>query len=208
LKPSSFRYLNSDNVNYGLIAEEVSKIDVHLATYEEDGTTPHGLDANALISVLIKAMQEVINKVDGMFTKVETKTLCLGTTCISEEQLKALLLKENIVPEVYTPTVSENIVSTTTDNQTSATTTATTTASSDTIATTTTAVVEQTDTQSQQTQTQTEIETTVTDPVTTSTPTPTTTPTPEPTPEPAPATEPVEAPVIENNTDVPQEPTI
>lgn len=126
LKPSTFSYNNTNSSNattstkYGLIAEQVSLIDPHLATYEEDGTTPHGLDQSAILSVLVKAVQEIAVKVGaitnsageivfnvvrstlGVFSKVETDTLCVGKTCVTETELQALLLRNGVNPIIYT----------------------------------------------------------------------------------------------------------
>jgi len=82
LKPSTFIYNNADTSNattstkYGLIAEQVSSIDPHLATYEEDGITPHGLDTSAILSVLVKAVQEISANLKNLI--VETITATVG----------------------------------------------------------------------------------------------------------------------------------
>jgi hypothetical protein len=87
LKPSSFAYNDIIGTRYGLIAEQVSSIDPHLATYEEDGITPHGLDTSAIISVLVKAVQELTVKLNTFITEgiasvkdlvVETLTATVG----------------------------------------------------------------------------------------------------------------------------------
>jgi len=96
LKPSSFAYNDTTGTRYGLIAEQVSSIDPHLATYEEDGITPHGLDTSAIISVLVKAVQEMIAKINSFADIFRTKELCIGETCVTEIQLKELLNKNNI----------------------------------------------------------------------------------------------------------------
>ena len=52
---------------------------------------------NGLIPYIVGSVKDLSSKVDGIFTKglstpkVETDTLCLGETCITEEELKTLL---------------------------------------------------------------------------------------------------------------------
>lgn len=53
------------DTHYGLIAEEVATIDPHLVRYSVDGL-PRTLDDFALISVLVKAIQEQQEQIDGM----------------------------------------------------------------------------------------------------------------------------------------------
>ncbi len=69
LKPVEFNMIedkkhpNPDQANFartqvGLIAEDVEKVDRRLAIYEPDGVTPKSYRQEALISVLVKGMQE------------------------------------------------------------------------------------------------------------------------------------------------------
>jgi Chaperone of endosialidase len=50
--------VNGQKTQTGLIAEEVEKVDPRLAVYEQDGKTPKSYRQEAVISVLIKAIQE------------------------------------------------------------------------------------------------------------------------------------------------------
>ncbi len=59
LKPSSYTYSNTSYLHYGLIAEEAVIAHPQLVTYEEDRKTPHGLDTNAIMALLIKGIQEL-----------------------------------------------------------------------------------------------------------------------------------------------------
>ena len=67
---------------------------------------------------LLKAVQELANKFAQLAhlvktDKVETKTLCVGETCITEDQLKAFLQYSqtapvsNYVPQVEAPVVND-----------------------------------------------------------------------------------------------------
>lgn len=49
------------NIQYGFIAEEVAEVDPHLAEYGNDGL-PRNLDDRAILSVAVKAIQEISSK--------------------------------------------------------------------------------------------------------------------------------------------------
>lgn len=88
LESVSFAYINSDGrTRYGFIAEDVALVDPLLATYDADGILS-GIDDRSLIALLIKAIQEIIESIARQLT---TDRLCIGTTCISEQELKNIL---------------------------------------------------------------------------------------------------------------------
>lgn len=64
--PSSY----TDKIHYGLTAENVAEIDPHLASYGID-KLPRGLDEHALISLLIKAIQELDQKTTQTTNRIE-----------------------------------------------------------------------------------------------------------------------------------------
>lgn len=78
----------------GFIAQEVEVIVPELVV-SENGTKR--LSMNGLIPYVVGSVKELSRKVDAIFTKglstpkIETDTLCLGDTCITEKELKALL---------------------------------------------------------------------------------------------------------------------
>lgn len=98
LDPVSFVYNESDGrVRYGFIAEDTAAVDSHLVTYSASGTLS-GIDDRSIISIIVKAIQELRRTVDALVTtvtgfadKITTKELCVGSTCVNESQLQALL---------------------------------------------------------------------------------------------------------------------
>ena len=114
LSPVSFIYNGdaSSTVRYGFIAEDTATVDQHLATYDQTGALT-GVDDRAILSVIVKALQELIATVagfaerittqtlvadNGTFQKVSTQELCVGATCVTESQLRDLLQKERVSP--------------------------------------------------------------------------------------------------------------
>lgn len=99
LNPVSFDYKNSYIPNaprqLGFIAEEVELVIPELVAKDARGTI-QGLDYPKFAAVIVKAIQELMEKVSGFATlfkseRVETDTLCVGETCITENQLIELL---------------------------------------------------------------------------------------------------------------------
>jgi hypothetical protein len=150
-----YNYDASSTVRYGFIAEDAAAVDQHLATYDAHGAIS-GIDDRSVISVLVKAVQELIATVSrfadnivsahitatvGDFDTLNAQNahlqqLCIGSTCVTEEQLKALLQNQNVAPSQanvaasvqapvsYAPEVPEVViepVSTTTIDATSTT---------------------------------------------------------------------------------------
>ena len=122
LQPSSFVYNQGDGrTRYGFIAEDTALIDDRLATHNEKGEIT-GIDDRAIMSVAIKAIQEMNLKVsdlqasaaassgtgtDSLFAwildkfktilgisfengAVKANKICVGETCVTEEQFKAV----------------------------------------------------------------------------------------------------------------------
>lgn len=111
LDPVSFIYNDGDGrVRYGFIAEDTVAVDPHLVTYSASGTLS-GIDDRSIISVVVKAIQELMARVQGFtdrFTtndltfvrgeadvlstrELTTDKLCIGSTCVTEDELQALL---------------------------------------------------------------------------------------------------------------------
>ena len=66
LRPVSFRYNTTNQLRLGLVAEEVLAVEPRLVFYEEDGTTPRGVNYEDLTAVLVKAVQELNLKVAAL----------------------------------------------------------------------------------------------------------------------------------------------
>jgi Chaperone of endosialidase len=95
LVPVSFIYNNdaSSTVRYGFIAEDTAAVDSHLGTYDQSGKLS-GVDDRSILSIIVKALQELITTVQGFAQKFTTQELCVGTTCINQQQLAGLLALE------------------------------------------------------------------------------------------------------------------
>lgn len=112
LRPVAFTYNDDIGVKgrqVGLIAEEVEKIDPRLISLDANGLPVNVKYANltATLALAIQEQQAQIEKLDklinedgkwkfddkGVLTVTEIKTdkLCIGSTCINEETLKAIL---------------------------------------------------------------------------------------------------------------------
>ena len=98
LMPTSFVYNDGDQrLRYGFIADEVEGIDARLVTYNADGDLS-GIDDRAIISILVKAVKELVAKinkvlawfVDGTFNV--QNDICVDDVCVTKDQFKALLL--------------------------------------------------------------------------------------------------------------------
>ncbi len=97
LSPSSFVY-NSDTAStthWGFIAEALASTSPELAQYGLDGK-PQSVNQIGILAVVVKAVQELTATIQGFaerFTskEVDTQKLCVGDTCVTQDQLKALL---------------------------------------------------------------------------------------------------------------------
>lgn len=109
LKPVFFSwkkdFISDDRRQLGLVAEEVEPIIPEIIGYNNEGKVMN-LDYPKLTAVLVKATQELAVRLDGVkdeiLTWLEDKVLtvrklfvkdeiCIGNTCVNEEQLKQLL---------------------------------------------------------------------------------------------------------------------
>jgi len=122
LQPFSFIYNQGDGrTRYGFMAEDTAVVDDRLATHNEKGEIT-GIDDRAIMSVAVKAIQELNLKVsdlqasaaassgagtDNLFSwildkfkttlgisfengAVKANKICVGETCVTEEQFKAV----------------------------------------------------------------------------------------------------------------------
>ena len=138
LNPVSFVY-NSGNgrTRYGFIAEDIEIIDPQLATYSENGEIS-GIDDRALIALSVKAIQELDARISlfeanaGMadivsgwsidangrlvVDEIQTNKLCVGATCVTEEQFLQMVRSSGAEAAAVTPVeVIEIIASTSSD---------------------------------------------------------------------------------------------
>ena len=105
LKPSTFTYKGSTTTRFGLIAEEVELIDPRLVARDREGTI-QSVHYPDLTAVLVGAVQDlsrkieslggsvvngVVNFVELVVGKIKTDELCVGDTCVTETELKAIL---------------------------------------------------------------------------------------------------------------------
>lgn len=114
LRPVSFVYNddvspNDQSTHLGFVAEEVDEIDPNLAAYDSAGKV-RSVKYLEFIPVIIKALQELSARIDQLAQvgiagikhifaeKVTTDELCVGETCVTEDELKALLLNADIAP--------------------------------------------------------------------------------------------------------------
>ncbi|MGL5692123.1 MAG: tail fiber domain-containing protein [Bacteroidales bacterium] len=65
LEPVSFKYINSTDISYGLIAEEVEKIDKNLVVYDEEGK-PNGVKYDMLSVLLLNEIKQLNNKINSI----------------------------------------------------------------------------------------------------------------------------------------------
>ena len=103
LQPVSFIYNNdaSSTVRYGFIAEDAAAVDQHLTTHDQTGAVS-GIDDRAVISVVVKAVQQlarelrdVASAVTGFAQRFTTQELCVGSTCVTESQFRAMVAAAN-----------------------------------------------------------------------------------------------------------------
>ena len=102
LKPVSFVYNQGDGrTRYGFIAEDTAAVAAPLATYAASSSLS-GIDDRAILAVVVKALQQLITTIAGFAERIVSdevvarNRLCVGATCITEAQLKALLAAGNL----------------------------------------------------------------------------------------------------------------
>lgn len=93
LQPRSYGIKNTDDRRIGFIAQEVELIIPEVVGGQEGSK---GISYGNLVAVAVKAVQELASKVSGFATlfkseRVETDTLCVGATCITEAELVEFL---------------------------------------------------------------------------------------------------------------------
>ena len=113
--------VNTSVTNYGLLAQNVEQYFPELVSVDSNGYRQ--VDYSRLPLYLLKAVQELSKKVAGMFDgtaeinakKVKSQELCVGDTCVTEQQLKALLQGQNVTPSqnISTPPPAVEQASTT-----------------------------------------------------------------------------------------------
>ncbi len=118
LRPVSYVSNLDDSHHIGFIAEEVAGVEPRLVSYEADGTTVHGLNYSQFAPLLAGAIQELdarftsldvnvsgslaslvasflgnaANGLRSIFVgEVHTDRLCVGATCLNEDQVKTIL---------------------------------------------------------------------------------------------------------------------
>ena len=115
----------------GFIAEEVADVDPLLARYDSETGALQGVKYERLTALLVKAFQEIVSRIDALEAqlaavgdsvsttlanfvevvthKLTTDELCIGDTCIDEDQLKELLENANVLsaPPADEPPPSE-----------------------------------------------------------------------------------------------------
>ncbi len=104
--------------NYGLLAQNVEQYFPELITVDSKGYKQ--VDYSRVPLYLLKSVQELSKKVENFSKEFRTNKLCVGDTCINEEQLKVLLQNQNtqsaqvaapvVMPVVETPTSTEPVV--------------------------------------------------------------------------------------------------
>jgi len=90
LRPVTFEYTASPGIRYGLIAEEVEEVDARLVSYNDAGL-PQAVRYTDIIPLLIKSVKNIVASIAGFAEQFTTKKLCVGTTCVTEEQFKAMI---------------------------------------------------------------------------------------------------------------------
>ncbi len=102
---------SSSTPQIGLIAQDVEAVFPELVGEDSNGYKT--LNYPKLIAVVVEAIKELAEKIANMAVsffseEVKTNKLCVGDTCVNEDQLKALLLNasstSNINPPTPTPT--------------------------------------------------------------------------------------------------------
>lgn len=71
--PANPDLANATRTQLGLIAEEVAKVDPRLAIYEQDGKTPKSYRQEAVISVLIKAVQQQQAEIEALKKEIASR---------------------------------------------------------------------------------------------------------------------------------------
>jgi len=101
----------------GLIAQEVQTV---VPEVVKDGGDYLSVNYQNLVALLIEAIKELVAKVEHFAKEFRTEKLCIGETCVTEDQLKVLLQNQNLAPTTSTTsTTSTTPSSSTSDGDTS-----------------------------------------------------------------------------------------
>ena len=181
-----------DPAGIALSAIKALNLNLNAIASSTASTTPASLSfASGFFSTVYSHIStwlaSATNGIANIFSnKVTTNELCVGSTCVTETQLKALLEKAGQPVTTYGPKDSDSTSSTTADTQTSTTTPADSSDSS-TVDTSTSASTTSPDTSGGDTGTQSDTPAVEVAPDSTPAPDPAPAPTPDPAPAPAPA---------------------
>ncbi len=87
LSPVSFVYNwdASSTTRFGFIADDVLAVDPHLVTYDASGEVS-GVDDRSLLSVVVKAIKEILAALSAFAQKFTTKELCVEDVCVTRDQ--------------------------------------------------------------------------------------------------------------------------
>ena len=116
LRPVSYNYKNDTSRQHlGFIAEEVNRLEPRIVQFERDGITPRGVLYDEVTAVLTKAIQEQQTQIDSLnmaisatgnwnlgtngvltITEIKTDKFCIGSTCIDESTLRAILKSSGV----------------------------------------------------------------------------------------------------------------
>lgn len=88
LQPRSYTIKETNIVRLGFIAQEMELVLPELVSGVEG---KKGISYGNLTSVLVKAIQELVKKIEEFRTEFRTEKLCVGDVCVTEEQFKELL---------------------------------------------------------------------------------------------------------------------
>ena len=109
LQPVSFIYNEGNGrTRFGFIAEDTAAVDPHLTTYNADGALT-GIDDRSIIAILVGAVKDLANKLSDTAhlvierltaklvhsDRVETTELCVGSTCVTEEQFNSVFSNQS-----------------------------------------------------------------------------------------------------------------
>ena len=94
MRPVTFKWKGRDENDFGLVAEEVAKVDPLFATYKNNQI--EGVKYPQLTAVLIKAIQEQQSEIDKLFSERTDRDSLLAADTAEIRKLKTALkeLKE------------------------------------------------------------------------------------------------------------------
>ena len=97
LRPVTFEYNKDIGVSgeqFGLIAEEVEKLDPRLVVHDAGGL-PYSVRYENLTAILVKAIQELSGKISPLLSwfSFNNNNLCVDNVCVTREQFKQILIQ-------------------------------------------------------------------------------------------------------------------